>query len=59
MNETNTTPVRPVEEMTDRELMEEIVTGMRSTRTLVESFIADFANNPMMGSLMRMFGGRK
>lgn len=45
---------KPVSELTDRELLEEVATGFRETRELLKGAGAALSNNPMLG---RMFGG--
>lgn len=46
--------VKPVTELTDRELLEEVATGFRETRDLLKGAGAALSSNPMLG---RMFGG--
>jgi hypothetical protein len=45
-----------VKSMTDRELLEEGVATMRATQDLVEGFMGDFAKNPMLKTMGKMFG---
>jgi hypothetical protein len=45
--------------MTDREMMTELVLGQREMRQLVKKFIADTVQNPMFATMGRMFGGGK
>lgn len=45
-----------IKSMSDRELLEEAVATARATTDLVEKFIGDFAKNPMMGTMLKMFG---
>lgn len=47
-----------VKSMTDRELLEENTVILRATQDLVEKFISDFAKNPALGMLGKMFGGK-
>lgn len=47
-----------VENMTDRELLEETVKTLRETRKLVEGFIANFSKSPMFGMVNKMFGSK-
>jgi hypothetical protein len=52
-----TTPeIKPVGEMTDRELLEEVVRFIRELPTAMER---QFSSNPMLKSIMGMFAGRK
>lgn len=46
--------IKPVSELTDRELIEEMVTSLRETRELLKGAGAALSSNPMLG---RMFGG--
>lgn len=48
-----------VELMSDRQLLEEMVTTTRVTRDLVDAFIKDMAKNPMLGMLGGMMGKKK
>lgn len=48
-----------VGQMTDRQLLEEIATNMRSTVDTVQSFVKSMETNPMMATMARMFGGKK
>lgn len=47
---------KPVSVMTDREIAEETLATMRATQDLVTKFLADFARNPMFGTLSKMLG---
>lgn len=48
---------KEVSSMSDRELLEECVVNQRAASDLIEKFISDFGNNPMLRNLGRMFGG--
>lgn len=47
---------KPIVDMTDREIAEETLATMRATQDLVTKFLADFARNPMFGTLSKMLG---
>lgn len=56
-NGSETPELQPVHEMTDREILEEILTHMRSTAQLVSGAISSLNNNPMMKQMTRLMGG--
>lgn len=49
----------PTEEKTELELLREIRDSQLRTEKMVKEFIESMANNPMMGMMAKMFGGKK
>jgi hypothetical protein len=43
---------KPVEDMTDRELLEELVTSFREFNKQAGAFVAQMSNNPMLKAFM-------
>lgn len=42
--------------MSERELLEEAVTGLRAVQDLAESFVKSIESNPMLSKMGTMFG---
>lgn len=47
---------RIVEQLSDRELLEEAVTGLRAVQDLAKSFVESIETNPMLSKMGSMFG---
>lgn len=45
-------------EMTDRQMLVELVLGQREMRKLVKGFVASMEKNPMFATMGKMFGGK-